>query len=212
VDQRAARIEELHAGNPWEFESEETTHFSVVDQFGNTVSNTYTLGSDFGAGVVMEGTGFLLGNLIGNFSIEKQARMRAGGPPLTANLLAPGRRPVSSMSPTIIFRNGKPWIVTGSPGGSTIIGTVAQLIVNSIDFDMNIAEATTFPRVFQNIDTGELRLEPGISPDTQSILRGWGHNLTMGQTMGSAQSIRIEGDELHGGVDPRRPGASAAPL
>lgn len=202
----------IDAGDPWAFESTETTHFSVVDEEGNAVSNTFTIGSDFGSGIMAPGTGFLLGNLIGNFSVEKQAQMKEEGLFLTSNLLVPGRRPVSSMSPTMVFRDGKPWLITGSPGGSTIIGTVAQIIVNSIDYDMNIAAATHAPRIFYNVNNGRLQMEPGFSPDTRRLLEARGHVLQIGETIGSSQSIRIEEEVIEGSADPRRPGAAAAPL
>jgi gamma-glutamyltranspeptidase/glutathione hydrolase len=212
VDGQARPLAELTTGTPWAFESPDTTHFSVVDASGNAVSNTYTIGSDFGSGIMIEGTGFLLGNLIGNFSLARQAEMAEQGTTLTANLLVPGYRPVSSMSPTMVMKDGKPWLITGSPGGSTIISTVAQTIINTVDFDMNIAEATHFPRIFQDIENGKLMMEPGFSPDTIALLQQWGHDVATSETLGSSQSIRVKPDRLEGAADPRRPGALAAPL
>ena len=207
---RSAGQEDVEAGDPWPYESTETTHIAVVDADGNAVSNTYTIGSDFGSGVVIEGTGFLLGNLIGNFSIAAQAEGRAQGTPLTANQLQPGRRPVSSMAPTMLLRDGKPWLVTGSPGGNTIPGTIVQMIVGMVDFGQGVAEATSAPRVHQEMGgDGELRHERGISPDTLKLLAGRGHLLESGETIGSSQSILIDADGVHGAADPRRPGATA---
>jgi gamma-glutamyltranspeptidase/glutathione hydrolase len=209
---KAMPVEQVAAGDPWAFESTDTTHLSVVDSAGNAVSNTFTLGSDFGSGVMIEGTGFLLGNLIGNFSLEDQAAMQEDGNVRSANLLVPGRRPVSSMTPTIVLQDGELWLITGSPGGSTIIGTVAQIVVNTVDFGMNVAEATHFPRIFQNIDDGKLQIERGFSPDTLALLVAWGHDVLIRSTIGSAQSIRVKQSVLEGGADPRRSGAAVAPL
>src|SRR5690606_6644640 len=114
---------------------------------------------------MIEGTGLLLGNLIGNVPITAQLAARADAEKTMANLLGPGRRPVSSMSPTMLFRDGELWMVTGSPGGNTIPGTVMQTIVDVVDFDMNIAEATSMPRIHQEMRSGELRIERGFSPD-----------------------------------------------
>lgn len=201
---------EVQAGDIWAHEGRETTHFSVVDEEGNAVSNTYTIGADFGSGVMVEGTGFLLGNLIGNFSLQAQLEAARDGREPPANALRPGSRPVSSMSPTMLLRDGKPWLVTGSPGGNTIPGTIVQMIVNVVDFGMNIAEATAFPRIHQQVtSSGELDIERGFSPDTLRILRGRGHRPVQGQTIGSTQTLLLEPGRVEGAADPRRPGAEA---
>lgn len=207
---QASPAADVRAGDPWAHESPDTTHFSVVDRDGNAVSNTYTIGADFGSGVMIEGTGFLLGNLIGNFSLQAQLdAARAGGAP-PANALRPGSRPVSSMAPTMLLRDDRPWLVTGSPGGNTIPGTIVQMIVNLVDFDMNIAEATSFPRIHQQVNSGgELDIERGFSPDTLRILRQRGHRPSQGQTIGSTQTLLLRGGVVEGAADPRRPGASA---
>ena len=202
---------EVRSGDIWSFEGRDTTHFSVVDAEGNAVSNTYTIGSDFGSGVMIDGTGFLLGNLIGNFSLERQLAAARKGQEVPPNAMLPGRRPVSSMSPTIVFRDGKPWLVTGSPGGNTIPGTVVQTIVDVVDFDMNVAEAASAPRIHQNVDTeGVLQVERGFSPDTLRILRERGHRIVQDETIGSTQTILVGNGRIEGAADPRRPGASAA--
>lgn len=207
---RSAPIDTVDAGDPWPYESPETTHFSVVDADGNAVSNTYTLGSDFGSGVVVEGTGFLLGNLIGNFSLAAQAAGRREGRAQTGNELAPGRRPVSSMAPTILFQGDRPWLVTGSPGGNTIPGTVVQTILGVVDFGLGIAESASLPRVHQEMrGDGGLNHERGVSPDTLRILSGYGHRLETGETIGSTQSLLLRDDRVEGAADPRRPGAAA---
>jgi len=206
---KALPAPQLAAGDPWQYESKETTHISVIDADGNAVSNTYTLGSDFGSGVMVEGTGFLLGNLIGNFPASAQARAGKDAKQAMNNLLGPGRRPVSSMSPTMLFRDGELWMVTGSPGGNTIPGTVMQTIVDVVDFGMNIAEATSMPRIHQEMRSGVLRIERGFSPDTLRILAARGHEVAQDETIGSTQTLLRTEDGVEGAADPRRPGAAA---
>ena len=202
--------EEMPAGAPARYESPSTTHFSVVDSEGNAVSNTYTLGSDFGSGVSIAGLGVLLNNQMNNYSYEQtvEARKTGGQPPL--NALAPGKRMLSTMTPTMVFRDGKPWLVTGSPGGSTIIDTVLQLIVNVVDHRLNIAEAVHQPRIYQGAAPGALNVEPNFNPDTVYLLKGKGHVVRPYETMGSAQSVLVENGRAYGAADPRRPGATAA--
>lgn len=206
---RAQPVSQMAAGDPWPYESPHTTQLSVIDADGNAVSNTFTLGSDFGSGVMVEGTGFLLGNLIGNFSIKAQAAAVRKHKPAPTNALAPGRRPVSSMSPTLLFRGGKLWMVTGSPGGNTIPGTVMQMIVDVVDFDMNIAEATHMSRIHQEMRGGDLRVERGLSPDTVRLLEKLGHHVVVGETIGSTQTLVKDEKGVEGAADPRRPGAAA---
>ena len=205
---KANDTRDLPKGDPWKFESPNTTHFSVADAEGNVVSMTYTLGADFGSGVMVEGTGILLNNQMNNFSHEEAWRARRDGRPEPLNAMAPGKRMLSTMVPTILFKQGKPWLVVGTPGGSTIIDTVAQVIVDVIDYDLNIGEATHQPRIFQN-STNTLEVEPNFNPDTVAILKAMGHRIEVGQTMGSAQSIMIENGLYLGAADPRRPGALA---
>jgi gamma-glutamyltranspeptidase / glutathione hydrolase len=209
INPRKARpAVKLGAGDPWRFESPSTTHYSVADGEGNVVSTTYTLGADFGSGVVIEGTGILLNNQMNNFDHEGAVVALRDAKPLPLNAMAPGKRMLSTMMPTLLFKDGKPWLATGSPGGSTIIDTVLQVIVNVVDFKLNIEEATHQPRIFQaNADV--LRVEPNFNVDTVNLLRGMGHRITSDETMGSAQSILIEGGYFLGAADPRRPGAEA---
>lgn len=213
ADRRSALIrpdgllprEALAAGDPWDVEGIDTTHFSVVDRDGNVVSNTYTLGSSFGSGAVIDGAGFLMNDQMKNFS----RRMDANGQPLTANGMEPGKRMVSTMAPTIVFRQGKPWLITGTPGGSTIPNTLLQLIVNAVDHEMNVAEATQTPRIHQDGATGSLLVEPGLNRDTIRLLEALGHVVEVDQTIGSSQSIMIVDDRLEGAADTRRPDAEA---
>ena len=183
------------------YDSRETTHYSVVDDFGNAVSTSYTLGYSFGSGLVVPGTGILLDNQMRNFAHRE---------PGHANEMKPGKRPVSTMTPTLVFDvNDKVKIVTGTPGGSRIHNVIMQLLVNLIDYQMNIAEATHTPRIYQGWRTSELAVERGINADTSSLLRLMGHDVQLQQTMGSTQSIVREEGRLYGSADPRRPGALA---
>lgn len=206
--ERAQPAKVLGAGDPWRFESPSTTHYSVADAAGNVVSTTYTLGADFGSGVMVEGAGFVLNNQMNNYSHEQAFRAAERGEPAPLNAMQPGKRMLSTMMPTIIFKEGRPWLITGTPGGSTIIDTVLQVIVNVIDFDLNVAEATHQPRIFQAA-TDTLEVEPNFNPDTVAALRARGHPVKTAETMGSAQSIMIDKGLYLGAADPRRPGALA---
>lgn len=203
----AAKNADVKAGDPFAHESPNTTHFSVADREGNVVSMTYTLGSDFGSGVMVDGAGFLLNNQMNNFSHEQAYRAAARGEPLPPNSMQSGKRMMSTMMPTLVFKDDKPWLVVGTPGGGRIINTILQVLVNTIDFKLNIDEATHRPRISQN--EGALEVEPNFNPDTLALLRAKGHEIKQSDTMGSAQSIAIEGDYFFGAADPRRPGAAA---
>ena len=183
-------------------ESRDTTHYSIVDAEGNAVSNTYTLGYSFGSGYVVEGTGLLLDNQIRNFSHRLNESH--------ANAMAPGKRMLSTMTPTIVLdADGDVLLVTGTPGGSRIINVLLQIIVNVIDFDMNIAEATHQPRIHQPWRTPDLAVESEMSPDTLTRLGEMGHTIDVQRTMGSTQSILRKDGWLFGAADPRRPDAAA---
>jgi gamma-glutamyltranspeptidase/glutathione hydrolase len=205
---KAKSAKELGVGDPWAFESHNTTYFSVADAEGNAVSNTFTLGADFGSGVMVEGAGFVLNNQMNNYAHAAAWRAQRDGRPAPPNALQPGKRVLSTMMPTMIFKDGKPWLITGTPGGSTIIDTVLQVVVNVVDFKMNVAEATHQPRIFQDA-SDNLRVEPNFNPDTVAALKAMGHPLSSDETMGSAQSIMIDKGLYLGGADPRRPGAEA---
>jgi gamma-glutamyltranspeptidase/glutathione hydrolase len=207
---KAKPVAQMGVGDPFKFESPSTTHFSVADAQGNVVSTTYTLGADFGSGVMIAGTGVLLNNQMNNFSHAQAAKALRDGLPPPPNAMAPGKRMLSTMMPTIVMKNGKPWVVTGTPGGSTIINTVMQVIVNVVDFNLNVEEATHQPRIYQDT-SDKLRVEPNFNPDTVNILKSMGHSITSDETMGSAQSIMIENGLFLGAADPRRPGAQAIP-
>lgn len=191
-------------------EGSNTTHFSVADQFGNAVSNTYTLNFSYGMGLVAEGTGVLLNNELDDFTAAPGASNAYGLVGFEANLPGPGKRPLSSMTPTIVLKDGKPVLVTGSPGGSRIISTVMQVIVNALDFDMNIAAAVAAPRLHHQWLPDEVRIERGFPAETLDALRAKGHTIVepLGQT--SANSIAVSPDGMLGAPDPRSRGSEAA--
>ncbi len=156
-------------------EGSNTTHFSVVDGFGNAVSNTYTLNFSYGMGLVAEGTGVLLNNELDDFTAAPGAANFYGLVGFEPNLPGPGKRPLSSMTPTIVLKDGKPVLVTGSPGGSRIISTVLQVIVNVLDYHMDVAAAVAAPRLHHQWLPDEVRVEHGFSEDTLAALRAKGH-------------------------------------
>jgi gamma-glutamyltranspeptidase / glutathione hydrolase len=191
-------------------EGSNTTHSSVVDSFGNAVSNTYTLNFSYGVGLVAAGTGVLLNNELDDFTAAPGASNAYGLVGFEANLPGPGKRPLSSMSPTIALKDGKPVLVTGSPGGSRIISTVLQVIVNVIDYRMDVAAAVAAPRLHHQWLPDEVRIERGFADETLAGLRAKGHRIVepMGQT--SANSIAVTPHGLLGAPDPRTRGADAA--
>jgi gamma-glutamyltranspeptidase/glutathione hydrolase len=191
-------------------EGSNTTHFSVVDGLGNAVSNTYTLNFSYGVGLVADGTGVLLNNELDDFTAAPGASNAYGLVGYEANLPGPGKRPLSSMSPTIVLKDGKPVLVTGSPGGSRIISTVLQVIVNVLDYRMDVAAAVAAPRLHHQWLPDEVRIERGFAEETLDALRAKGHRIVepMGQT--SANSIAVTPSGLFGAPDPRTRGADAA--
>jgi gamma-glutamyltranspeptidase / glutathione hydrolase len=191
-------------------EGSNTTHFSVVDNDGNAVSNTYTLNFPYGVGLVAEGTGVLLNNELDDFTAAPGASNAFGLVGYEANLPGPGKRPLSSMSPTIVLKDGKAVLVTGSPGGSRIISTVLQVIVDVLDYHMDIAAAVAAPRLHHQWMPDEVRVEHSFPDDVLAGLRAKGHRIVepMGQT--SANSILVTATGLVGAPDPRTRGATAA--
>jgi gamma-glutamyltranspeptidase/glutathione hydrolase len=191
-------------------EGSNTTHFSVVDGLGNAVSNTYTLNFSYGVGLVADGTGVLLNNELDDFTAAPGASNAYGLVGFEANLPGPGKRPLSSMSPTIVLKDDKPVLVTGSPGGSRIISTVLQVIVNVLDYQMDVAAAVAAPRLHHQWLPDEVRTERGFDEGTLAALRAKGHRVIdqLGQT--SANSIAVTDKGLLGAPDPRTRGAEAA--
>lgn len=201
---KAIPSSEIRPGKLAPYESDQTTHFSVVDKDGNAVAVTYTLNTTFGTGIVAGNTGILLNNQMDDFSAKPGVPNVYGLVGGEANAVGPKKRPLSSMSPTIVVKDGKTWLVTGSPGGSRIITTVLQMVVNTIDFGMNVAEATNAPRFHHQWLPDELRVEKGFSPDTLKLLEQKGQKVALKEAMGSTQSIMVGPDgELYGASDPR---------
>ena len=194
---------EIRHSDPLPYESDQTTHYSVVDKDGNAVANTYTLNFSYGTGLVAEGTGILLNNEMDDFSAKPGVPNGYGLIGGDANAVEAGKRPLSSMSPTIVFKDGKPFLVTGSPGGSRIITTVLQIISNVIDHDMNIAEATHAPRIHDQWTPDEIRVEHALNADTVRLLENMGHKVERKSAMGSTQSIMVTPEGLYGASDPR---------
>ncbi|MCF3933804.1 gamma-glutamyltransferase [Acuticoccus sp. M5D2P5] len=191
-------------------ESNETTHFSIVDGDGNAVSNTYTLNFSFGVGFGAKGAGFLLNNELDDFSAKPGVPNAYGLIGGEANAVEPRKRPLSSMTPTILLKDGAVSLVTGSPGGSRIITTVLQVILNATVHERNIATATAAPRVHHQWLPDYIRIEEGISHDTIRLLEEMGHDVRVESAMGAAQSIQVGSDGiLYGASDPRRPGGLA---
>ena len=200
---KATPASTIKANNPLPYESDQTTHFSVVDKDGNAVANTYTLNFSYGTGLVAEGTGILLNNEMDDFSAKPGVPNGYGLLGGDANAVEANKRPLSSMSPTLVFKDNKPYIVTGSPGGSRIITTVTQVISNVIDHDMNIAEATHAPRIHDQWLPDEIRIEKALNIDTVRKLESMGHKVSPQATMGSTQSIMVTPDGVYGSSDPR---------
>ena len=204
---RATPARDIGPGKPQAYESNETTHFTVMDRFGNAVSNTYTLNFGYGSGIVAKGTGILLNNEMADFAAKPGVPNAFGLVGGAANAVDGGKRPLSSMSPTIVLRDGKPFFATGSPGGSRIITTVLQLLVNVLDHRMNIAEATHATRFHHQWLPDRLQMEEGFSSDTVRLLKKKGHKIKVGRPMGSLQSVMRTKDGFLGASDPRRPDA-----
>ncbi|MGB8124557.1 MAG: gamma-glutamyltransferase [Pseudolabrys sp.] len=210
IGNRATPATEVRSGNPGDFEGQNTTHFSVIDSDGNAVSNTYTLNFSYGLGLVAEGTGVLLNNELDDFTSKPGTANAYGLVGYNANLPGPGKRPLSSMTPTIVMKDGKPFLITGSPGGSRIISTVLQIIVNVIDFHLPVDQAVSAPRVHHQWQPDELSAEPGISPEILDGLVKRGHKVVPTPPQTSANSIEITADGYVGAADRRTRGSLAA--
>ncbi len=224
-----SRMSTPSAGNPWLYESSllspkkvmlaalslpkeencegHTTHFTVVDKWGNIVSYTTTIEAGWGTGIMVPGYGFLLNNELTDFNLTPTYNPATGNP--GANDVAPFKRPRSSMSPTILFKDGKPFAAFGSPGGATIINSVFQIIVNLIDHKMTIQEAINAPRISVTSATGTITREEGFSYEAIQGLKALGHTVPSPSTIGSVQAVIIDlqTGKLYGGADPRRQGA-----
>jgi gamma-glutamyltranspeptidase/glutathione hydrolase len=207
--ERARPAQSVRAGNPASHEGDNTTHFSVIDRDGNAVANTYTLNFSYGLGLVADGTGILLNNELDDFAAKPGVPNAYGLVGNDANAPGPRKRPLSSMAPTFLLRDGRVALVTGTPGGSRIITTVLQVILNVVDHQMNIAEAVAAPRIHHQWQPDRVFAERGFSPDTLRALEARGHAIVLGPTSGSANSILVTPDGLTGAADPRQRGTLA---
>ena len=196
-------------GNPVPYESDQTTHFSIIDGDGNGVANTYTLNFYYGVGLVAEGTGVLLNNELDDFAAKPGVANAFGLVGGDANAPGPRKRPLSSMSPTLVFQNGELELATGSPGGSRIITTVVQVIMDAIDHRLNAAEAVDSPRIHHQWLPDQLRIERGLSQDTIALLEAKGHVVVKSETIGVSETIFRSDGVLMGAADPRQRNALA---
>ena len=203
--ERATPSDEVNPGLPVGSEGSDTTHFSIVDEQGNAVAVTYTLNSAYGSGVTVPGAGFLLNDQMDDFAAKPGTPNKFGLVQGAKNAIAPGKRPLSSMTPTIILKNDRPFLVLGAPGGSTITTAVLQVIVNIIDFGMNVQDAIDFPRIHHQWKPDRLDYESGVSPDTIMLLKGMGHQAEEGhpRVQARVEAILISNGWLQGGHDGR---------
>jgi len=212
-DAQHATPSSKYGDNPNGTEGMQTTQYSVMDGEGNAVSLTTSINSGFGNRIVVQGAGFLLNNEMDDFSIKKNTANQFGLMGREANAIQPGKRMLSSMSPTIVAKDGKPYLITGSPGGSTIITTVLQVILNVVDFGMNIEDAVSLPRFHHQWQPDTIMFDPyALSPDTQANLKAMGHtdlrSIPFGRGIGDANSILLKDGVMYGMKDPRNEGAA----
>ncbi len=208
---QATASQDIKPGRALAYESEDTTHYTVADRWGNVVANTYTLNFSFGSHIAVPGTGMLLNNEMADFAAKPGVPNAFGLIDSEANAIAPGKRPLSSMTPTLVLKDGRPWLATGSPGGSTIITAVLQTIINAMEFDMNLATAAAGARIHHQWMPDRLTVERGVSPDTVQLLQNWGHNVAVGRrTLGRTQSIMLDNGLMYGATDTRRLGGWVA--
>ncbi len=207
---RATPARDLGRGGGVRPEGRNTTHFSVIDRFGNAVANTYTLNFSYGVGLVAAGTGVLLNNELDDFAVKPEVPNAYGLLGYEANAPAPGKRPLSSMTPTIVLKDGKPFLVTGSPGGSLIINAVLQVVIDVIDRGMDIAGAVSAPRVYDQWMPDTVFAEPGLSGDLIAALEARGDSVLVRRLPTSANSILVAPAGFVGAADPRTRGALAA--
>jgi gamma-glutamyltranspeptidase/glutathione hydrolase len=211
IGERATPSADIRPGKPADFEGQNTTHYSVIDRDGNAVSNTYTLNFSYGIGLIADGTGVLLNNELDDFTARPGASNAFGLVGFLANLPGPGKRPLSSMTPAIVLKNGQPFLITGSPGGSRIITAVLQVIVNVIDFRMPLAEAVSAPRLHQQWQPDEVFAEPGFDSRLLDALAARGHVIVPTRPATSANSIEVMTDgHVVGAADRRTRGSLAA--
>lgn len=207
----ATPSDQLNPGKPAGREGTETTHYSIIDAAGNAVAVTYTLNNGYGSGVTVPGLGFLLNDEMDDFTAKPNVPNLYGLIQGDANAIQPGKRPLSAMTPTIVVRDGKPFLVLGAPGGPRIITAVLQVLLNVIDFRMNIQDAVDAPRFHHQWKPDKLYLEAGISPDTVALLEHMGHQVdySPGVVLARINAILSDGGWLQGAADPRWTGKAA---
>jgi gamma-glutamyltranspeptidase/glutathione hydrolase len=206
--EQATHSASLHPGNLQIPESAETTHYSIVDAEGNAVAVTYTLNNGYGSAVTATRLGFLLNDEMDDFAVKPGEPNLFGLIQGEVNAIQPRKTPLSSMTPTIVLRGGKLYLVVGSPGGPTIINSVLEVVANVIDFGMNITDAVNAPRLHHQWMPDVLRLERGFSPDTVALLKARGHNVQFEEAQGEVAAIRTYDGWLEGDADPRTEGTA----
>jgi gamma-glutamyltranspeptidase/glutathione hydrolase len=207
--ERARTAAEIKPGKALQYESDHTTHYSVVDKDGNAVANTYTLNFFYGVGMVAKGTGILLNNELDDFAAAPNTPNAYGLLGGDANAPGPRKRPLSSMTPTIVLKDERPFLVTGAAGGSRIITSVLQVILNAVDFGMDVGAAVSAPRVHHQWLPDQLELEPGIDGSVMQALLDKRQNAKEGRSGRSVNSIMAVGGGFGGVADPRSGGLAA---
>jgi gamma-glutamyltranspeptidase/glutathione hydrolase len=206
--ERATPSAQVHAGVFTGHESAETTHYTIADAEGNIAAVTYTLNGSYGSKVTPAGLGFLLNNEMDDFAAKPGEANMYGLIQGEANAIQPAKTPLSAMTPTIVLREGKPYLALGSPGGPTIINTVLEVIVNVLDFGMNLQDAVNWPRFHHQWMPDELRMEPGYSPDTIALLEKRGYTVKTVSAQGEVAAIRFGQGWLEGAPDSRTDGTA----
>jgi gamma-glutamyltranspeptidase/glutathione hydrolase len=191
ISGKATPAAAIKPGHVPDTEGKNTTHFSIIDRDGNAVSNTYTLNFSYGLGLVADGTGVLLNNELDDFTAKPGTANAYDLVGFDANLPGPDKRPLSSMTPTIVLKNGKPFLVTGSPGGSRIITSVLQVIANVVDFNMLVDKAVSAPRLHNQWEPDQTYVEPGFAPAVLDALTARGHSLVPSEPYGSTNSLEV---------------------
>jgi gamma-glutamyltranspeptidase/glutathione hydrolase len=206
---RATPSDQVRSGEPAAFEGSQTTHYSIVDPEGNAVAVTYTLNSGYGCGVTVPGLGFLLNNEMDDFTAKPGAPNAAGLVQGEQNAIQPGKRPLSSMTPTVVLRDGRLFMVLGSPGSGRIISTVLQVMLNVFDFGMNVQDAVNRPRFHHQWKPDKIFMEPGFSPDTLALLQSRGHAIETAGSIGETAAILRNNGWLEGAADSRVEGKAS---
>ena len=202
----ATPSDRVHAGTFTTREGGDTTHFAVVDAMGNAVAVTVTLNSQFGSAVTVPGLGFLLNDNMDNFAANPGKTNQYGLVQGEANAIQPHKRPVASMTPTMVLKDGKLFMVVGTPGGPTIMNSVLQAMLNVVDFKMTAQDAVAAPRIHHQWYPDQIFMEPGFSPDTIALLQARGHKIQLKASNNDLNMILLDGAWMQGGIDPRREG------